>query len=150
MKVIELDNRSENVNRKKLAQIVFSDKNNDKLETLNRITHKYVLKRTHELIERYSKQSKVAVVVDAPLLFEADFDKFCDFSIAVIASKETRITRIIERDGLAYNDAVMRVNAQNCDEFYSSRATYTVTNNEDAANLECQLYSILDKENLIL
>lgn len=134
------------INRKKLADIVFSDES--RLQTLNKITHKYVLEKTHELIAEYKQQSKAAVVVDAPLLFEASFDEFCDFTIAVVANKTTRISRIIERDMLTYDAAVKRIEAQNSDEFYVSKATYTITNNKDADNLECQLQSVLNKEEI--
>ena len=137
------------ISRKKLADIVFSDKSHQKLEKLNHITHKFVLEKTMGLISKYQERLKNAVVVDAPLLFEANFNKFCDFTIAVIANKETRINRIMERDGLSYNDTFKRVNAQNPDEFYISRADYTVTNNKDTNNLDSQLQSILNKEKII-
>ena len=145
----EIFDENTGIDRKKLADIVFSDISHKKLDTLNRITHKYVLEKTHELIALYKKQEKIAVVIDAPLLFEAEFDKFCDFTIAVIADEKTRMARIMKRDSLIYKAAKQRINSQNPDEFYTSRANYTVVNNTDTYSLEDQLNTIFIKEKLI-
>lgn len=138
------------IKRKILAEIVFSDQSGEKLQLLNSITHKYVLKKTKELVEDYRKQKKSAVVVDAPLLFEANFDKFCDFSIAVISDCSTRVKRIMERDSITEEAALMRIRSQKCDDFYTSRADYTVINDKDCASLEKQLKNIFINENLTM
>lgn len=137
------------VNRKKLAEIVFSDSSHKKLEKLNHITHKYVLEQTYKMISEYIKQDKVAVVIDAPLLFEAEFDRFCDFTVAVISDEKTRLERIMARDSLPRKAALMRIKSQNSDEFYTSRASYIVVNNTDNLNLDNQLKKILTKEKII-
>lgn len=143
-------NESNGINRKKLADIVFSDENNGKLELLNKITHKYVLAKTMEVIEKCKAENATAAVVDAPLLFEAGFDRFCDFCIAVISKEELRVKRIMERDSINQEAALMRVHSQKSDNFYISRADYTVTNDTDTASLEEQLKNIFIKENLIV
>jgi len=143
-------NGNNGISRKKLADIVFCDNSHHKLDILNQITHKYVLEKTREIILEYQKQNKIAVVIDAPLLFEAKFDKFCDLTIAVISDKQTRVERIMARDSLTHEAALMRINSQNNDEFYTSQAQYTVINNTDTLNLENQLKNILTKEKIIL
>lgn len=140
---------NQRVDRKKLAKIVFSDESRKKLELLNKITHKYVLKKTKELVAEAEKSQKAAVVIDAPLLFEAEFDKHCDFTVAVISDVETRVKRIMTRDSLTRDAALMRVRSQNPDEYYTSRASYTVTNNSDCEALDQQLDAILTKEKII-
>ena len=135
--------------RKKLAEIVFADNNTEKLNLLNEITHKYVLEVTKSMIANYEANNKLAVVVDAPLLFESKFDSFCDFSIAVISDAKTRLDRIIKRDCITEEAALMRINAQKKDEYYTSRARYTVYNNNDCESLNNQLVEILKKEKLI-
>lgn len=137
------------INRKILGEIVFTDKSGKKLDLLNRITHKYVLVETKRMLDKYKNDGKIAVVVDAPLLFEADFDKFCNFSIAVISDKSTRVERIMERDAITKDVALMRIQSQKKDEFYTSRANYTVSNNTDVFSLNRQLESILKKEKII-
>ena len=135
------------VNRKELANIVFSDETRQKLGRLNQITHKYVLKRTHELIKK--NEGKRAVVIDAPLLFEADFDKFCNFTIAIICDSKTRLERIMKRDSISEEAALMRIGSQPTDEFYTSKATYSVCNEGQRECLEQKLNDILKKENII-
>ena len=61
------------VDRKKLALIVFSDK--QALSELNSITHRFVMREiNNRLVELQSSDIKYAVI-DAPLLFEASADK---------------------------------------------------------------------------
>lgn len=136
------------VNRKILANIVFSDESHRKLELLNQITHKYVLDKTMSMISEYKEAGKPAAVIDAPLLFESEIDKVCDFTVTVISDEDVRIERIMSRDSITREAATMRVHAQNSDVFYTSRATYTVTNNSDIKALELQLKAILTNEKL--
>lgn len=137
------------INRKELGNIVFSDKSHKKLDLLNHITHKYVLEKTQELVSEYKNENRLAVVIDAPLLFESNFDKYCDFSVAVISSEVIRIERIMARDAITKEAALMRIRSQNSDEFYTSRAKYVIVNNSDADALDTQLEEILTKENII-
>lgn len=145
----EILDQSGTVNRKKLADIVFSDESKSKLECLNKITHKFVLEKTKRLIESYEQDNKKAVVVDAPLLFEANFDKFCDFSIAVICDTSIRLKRIMTRDSITEEAALMRINSQNPDDFYTTRAKYTVCNDCDKAALDRRLEGILRLEKIL-
>ena len=137
------------VDRKILAKIVFSDESHQKLNILNNITHKYVLEQTKRLIFEAEKDGKIAVVIDAPLLFESEFDKHCDFSIAVISDEETRLARIMARDSLSKDAALMRIRSQNKNDYYVSRAKYTVTNNTEGSELDSQLERILTVEKII-
>ena len=78
-----------NIDRKKLANIVFSD--NEKRELLNQNTYKYVV----DEIKKQVKQSKnKTVIIDAPLLIESNLNKICDIVISVIADYEIKIERI--------------------------------------------------------
>ena len=135
-----------NLNRAALATIVFSDP--QKLKQLNTITHKYILARTDVLLSTYREKGHPAAIVDAPALFESGYNVNCDFVITVLADKELRLKRIIKRDGISAQAAEKRLNAQKPDEFYSSRAKYTVVNNGDDTTLNQELLSILTKEGL--
>ena len=135
------------LDRAALATIVFSDP--QKLNSLNKITHKYILEQTDALLDTYRHQGHPAAIVDAPALFESGYDQNCDFVIAVLADKELRIQRIILRDSLSPQAAQKRINAQKSDEFYSSNAKYTLVNNGDDTVLKQELLSILKKEGII-
>lgn len=136
------------VDRKALAKIVFSDKSGEATKHLNAITHKYVIEETNRLLDGYRKHEKIAAVIDAPLLIEANMHKGCDFSVSVLANKELRLTRIMERDGLDEQAARMRLDAQKEDEFYSLNTKYTVVNNGDLSALREALIRILRTEGI--
>ena len=94
------------LNRRRLGEIVFSDK--EKLSLLNAITHKYIRAKTEELIE----QADGLIVLDAPLLYEAGEERLCDKVIFVDAPERMRIERICRRDGLSEEEARRRVEAR--------------------------------------
>lgn len=125
------------VDRKKLAAIVFGDeKNKELLNTLNKITHKYVLIECRKLIEMYEGEGKKAVTIDAPTLFESGFDKECDIILVVTAPEAVRLGRIEERDSLGHEKAQQRINAQPTDDFYTQKADFVIVNDSDKGRLK--------------
>lgn len=136
------------INRSQLSSIVFEEKSGSAVKTLNQITHKYVSIETLSLIEQYRAQKIPTVVIDAPLLFEANFDRFCDFCIAVLAQKEIRLRRITERDHITKEKAMARIKAQPEDAFYLNKAKHTVYNNNGLQTLFHELHLILISENV--
>lgn len=119
------------LDRRALAKIVFNDER--ELHKLNTITHKYVI---DEINKRIDKSKKEIFVIDAIALFESGLADICDVTICVIADRDTRIKRIMERDGLTLQEAEERINAQKSDDFYKENADYVIYNNDDGSNLE--------------
>ena len=144
----EIQNADQTIHRKKLASLVFSDKSGKAAKDLNAIAHKYVREKALALLEDFRAAKKEAVVVDAPLLFEAHFDAFCDFTIAVLADRELRTSRIMKRDTLSKEKAGERILAQPQDDFYMANAKYIQYNNGDKNDLFASLTNILTKENV--
>lgn len=130
------------LNRPMLSSIVFSDPTREKQTRLNHITHKYVLDRTREMLSEYRDAGLAAALVDAPLLYESGFDAECDAVIAVLAPREIRKERIIFRDDLSEERATARLNMQKSDEYYTSRAQYTVVNDGDLEKLSKQVADV--------
>lgn len=86
-------NKGGDVDRKKLAAVVFSD--GAKLRKLNSIIHPVVIK---DIKRRLSRESKNAVVVvDAPLLIEAGLHKMADMVVVVKASRAKQIARCMKK-----------------------------------------------------
>ena len=128
---------SGNLNRAALASVVFSSDGDQKLEELNRITHAFVIPKMLEELQKFEKSGVDAVICDVPLLFESDFDKKCDFTVAVLADANERVKRIVARDNISETAAKNRVSAQKNDEFYTSRADIVIKNEEKGlASLE--------------
>ncbi len=125
-----------------LGSIVFAP-NADKLRArLNEITHAFVLAEVRKAIKG---TDKACAVIDAPLLFEANFEKECDFTVALLASPELRLGRLTQRDNRTAEALKARMNAAPKDDFYSSRATCTVINDGDTDKLRAAANDIFNK-----
>ena len=130
-------NRQGELNRKKLASIIFEDEK--KREELNKLTFIYVV---DEIKRQINNLKKDIIVVNAPLLFESNLDQICDFVIAIIADRDMQIERIVKRDGLSKEEAEKRLNMQNTNEFFEENADYIIYNKESLKDIEKQLKKI--------
>lgn len=96
-----------NIDKKVLAEIVFSDKN--KREELDSIAHPMIMKK---LLEKISQIDNGIVFVEVPLLFECGYTNMFDGVIVVQRSSEERIQSVMKRDGLDEGSVLARMNAQ--------------------------------------
>lgn len=133
---------NEEIDRKALGQIVFSDK--EQLKKLEEITHPFVVKDILKEIEIQQGKGK-AVVVDAPTLFESGADKLCDQTLVVTASYTTRLRRILNRDKITIERARARILNQKNEKYYSDRADFVVYNDGEFDKAKTQLDNILEK-----
>lgn len=125
-----------------LGAIVFAQGAVDRRKKLNEISHAFVLSEVRKAIKSTEKS---CAIIDAPLLFEADFDKECDFTVALLAPAEARLARLCERDQRSVEALRARMAAAPDDSFYSSRADFTVVNDGDAAKLRQAVNEIIGK-----
>ena len=132
------------VDRKALSTIVFHDEK--KLALLNETVLGIVLRDIRHRLEELRTQGVTEVVVDAPTLIESGFHHECDTVVVVLSEKETRIARIMARDGLSRERAEERVNAQKPDEFYRSAADAVLCNDGDRESLFESFEALLNKE----
>lgn len=125
------------LDRKALAKRVFvSDEREKNTALLNSITHKYILDEADKWLESEAHRGAPAAVVDAPVLFESGYNKKCDYIIGVLASKETRLARVMARDGIDRELALKRISAQQSDDFYLENCSAVFYNDTDANALE--------------
>ncbi|MFR4973495.1 MAG: dephospho-CoA kinase [Butyricicoccus pullicaecorum] len=85
------------------------------------------------------------ILYDAPTLFQTGFDRSCDAVIGVVASRETRIQRIMQRDGLSETAAAARIDAQPDEAFYREKCDFVLENNGSLEDLKLQVESLCDK-----
>lgn len=123
------------IDKKKLGEIVFSD--SKKLKILNSIVHPAVINRCEKLAE-------IPSLFDAPQLFEAQAQKKCYKTIAVIADRDIRIARIIRRDKISRADAQKRIDAQLSEKYYVENADFVICNNGEE-NIETQINNISEE-----
>lgn len=138
------------LNRPALASLVFEAEDaKQNLLALNKITHKYVWGEVSALLVKYREEKRSAAVIDAPALFSSQiFVSACDFIISVIADKQSRVERIVERDGIGEDSALARINAQPSDEFFISNSEYYIDNSGDPEEMKKILLGILDQEGI--
>ncbi len=130
-----------NILRKKLGSIVFTNK--EKLDFLNRCTHKYITQEIDKQIaERKKKQRDTCIVLDAPLLLEAKLENRCNEIWVVFAEEEVRARRIMERDNITYQEAKNRIGCQKNWDFYRQKANLILDNSKDLQHLKRQLEAI--------
>ncbi|MDP4108474.1 MAG: dephospho-CoA kinase [Bacillota bacterium] len=131
------------VDRKKLASIVFNDK--EALSDLNGIAHRYVLREINKSLASLSGSGVSCAVIDAPLLFESAADKLCDVTVGIIALKPDMVNRIALRDGISGEDIRMRLNVQPDDEFYIRNCNHIVENHGSLTELSATATGLFQK-----
>lgn len=133
-------NKDNTLNRTKLGNIVFNDK--DKLSLLNKITHPKI----HDAISQTVKEniSKYKIIfIDAALLYENkredDFDKI----IVVAAALENRIKWLEERDNISKEGIERKMNCQIPLEDKIEKADVVINNNSTVSDLEKKTEELL-------
>ncbi len=116
--------KNDSLDRKTLANIVFT--NREKLLLLNSITHKHIRASINEILENLTPDS--TVILDAPTLFESGIDGICDHIVGIIASDEACIERIITRDGIPREKAVLRLSNQLSNDFIIEHSDTVIYN----------------------
>jgi len=86
-----------------------------------------------------------AVIVDAPLLFEAGVDSECDSVVFVQTPKRIRAQRVLEGRGWDESELDRREKAQLSLEHKRERADHIVTNGGSQDELPPQVARILDE-----
>ena len=130
------------LNRKLLAQRAFSSRENTNI--LNGITHPAIISKVKEYIDMYSKESGM-IIFDAPQLFESGGNEMCDKIIAVIAPADVRVQRIISRDGISEQEALLRIHAQHDENFYISKSDYIIDGSQTLESVQKQFEEIMKK-----
>lgn len=113
-----------NLLRKTLAERAFCNKENQLL--LNSLMHPEIIRIAEERCIEALENGAAAVIIDAPLLFECGADKICDTVISVIAPKEIRRERIMNRDSINGEMADKRMSVQHEDSFYTEKSDFVV------------------------
>ncbi|NCO28813.1 MAG: dephospho-CoA kinase [Caldiserica bacterium] len=135
---------NEKINRKKLGSIVFSDK--QALIDLNSIMIPLMTEKLKRTIDENRKKETKVLVVDAAILFEANWDKFVDYVWVVYVPRETQINRLIKREKITQEEAIMRVDSQESIDEKIEKADVVIDNSK---NLEAVKLKILELWNVI-
>ena len=142
-----IKNQDGSLNRKALANIVFND--DEKLITLNNLTHPKIKQKILSKVEEYKNQGEKIVVIDAALLIEDDYLPYIDKLILITCRKDIQINRIMARDNCTKEEAISRINSQMSQEDKAKFADCIIDNSNSFEELEkkvLELISVLQGE----
>ena len=132
-----LDENNE-IDRKKLGNIIFNDKTSK--EKLNQILHPLIKMIVKDEID---KVEDGLVFLDCPLLFETDFHELCDLKIVVYVNMDMQISRLMERDGITFPEALKKIYAQMSLDEKLALADYVLDNCHSLGDLDWQIKQLL-------
>lgn len=119
--------------------------NTDDRNALEAIVHPAVFERRAALVRAASDAGAPLIVVDMPLLYEADDPRHYDAVILVDAPRAERRRRLIEDRGLDADDADRLIDMQLPAESKRARADHVIDNDGTLAELEQRTVGVLDR-----
>lgn len=133
-------NPDRTLNRRLTAQIAFKTPENR--DRLNRITHPRILQI---MLDWADNTDADIVIFDAPQLFEAGADRYCDHIVAVLADRDHRMARLTLRDGLSEDEIALRMNAQYDEAFFRNHADSVIENNGTIDELRRKVRTVYER-----
>ena len=121
--------KDKTIDRKAVSDVVFG--NEEKLKKLNGIIHPAVRQSILEEIQLQKEKKTAIVVVEAALLLEEHYEKFCDKVWYVHTDREIRISRLMENRGYSREKSESIISSQAPDEYFAKHAVYIIRNNGD-------------------
>jgi dephospho-CoA kinase len=132
------------IDRERLGDIIFND--GDKKKRLDAIVHPRVFERSAERIAEIATQEPDAVVIlDIPLLLEADMDRDLAEVIVVYVPEALQLRRLMDRDDIDQKAAMARIRSQMPIEEKRKRATCVIDNSGSRAECRRQALKALDR-----
>lgn len=131
----------EGLDRRKLAGIVFNDKK--ALNEYTSLIYPYITYEVFDLIKRFKANEEKFILLDAPTLFESGLDSICNCIVSVTAPLETKIERLLKRDGIPYEMVYSRLSAQNSESFFAQRSDYLISNDSSADDLNEKVKNVI-------
>jgi dephospho-CoA kinase len=122
------------MDRSYVASRVFSNKSIRK--KINTLIHPKVDAELDRRFLELERRGTSHAIVEAALIYEAGLDKKLDAVVVVEADKETRIGRVVQRDGSTREAVLDRMKAQLDTKQKIRKADYVVYNNGSTAELE--------------
>ena len=121
------------IDRKALGQIVFSDSN--RMSELTGIVWPLIRESVKEQLNRNREQGAAVTVVEAAVLFEAQWESMFDEVWVVTTPREAVESRLTERDGISAAEIEARISAQMMEEERVQRGDVIINNDGDLKHL---------------
>ena len=129
------------VDRVAVAKLVFDDP--VELARLERLLYPRIARRREELMDSCrAKPEVLAIVIDAPKLYEAGVDKLCDAVIFVEAERSIRVSRLAKTRGWTEAELTRRENLQESLDRKRANADYIVVNHSGLSDLRLRVEQV--------
>ncbi len=126
-----------------LAKEAFSNSTNHKI--LNGILWPEVYILINNAFEYAKKNNYKLFIVDAALIFEANFSSFFDKNILIITKKDKRIKRAIKRSNISLESIQNRMRLQMSDNKKKKLSDITIRNDDDIKSLYKKIDNLYEK-----
>ena len=127
------------IDRKKLGDLVFS--NPDLKKKLEALTHPKIKSEILNLFNKHKNDKFIFVSV--PLLYEAGFDDIFDKVLVIKVEDNIQLERLMKRNNLTKDEALIRINSQMPQSEKENRADYIISNNSTLENLESEIKNFI-------
>jgi len=128
------------IDRKKLGEIVFKDP--EALKRLNGIMHPGMHRVAEKRIEKLKREGAEVIVLEAPLLVEANWLDLVDEVWVAKASEANALKRCAERSGLSEAQARSRMASQLSPEEKAKYADVVIDTNVSLAEVEAKVKAL--------
>ncbi len=127
--------------KKYLRNIVFSDK--EKLKKLEDIIYPILNAKIKKIINKKAKDNYVAFL-DIALLFEKNWDKYCDVIILADVDYNTQKQRVMKRDNISAEDFEKINNVQMNNSYKKYLSDIVINTNKPFNILRVQLINVIN------
>lgn len=114
------------IDRNKIRSILFNDK--EKLNKVSTLIGPYVIEHFNEFVKVQEALGYEMVMLESAIIFETGYYKNFDLIITVVADKDTRIKRVMERDNLTLELVEAKMNNQFSDDYKVENSHYVIVN----------------------
>ena len=128
---------------KKLAEVAFKNQKNQKI--LNGLIWPEISLLIQHSLRLAEKEQFKYFVVDAALLFEANFNHFFDYIILVTAHEKIRLDRALNRKTIDLSQIKKRMMLQLTDDEKINTSDFVIYNNKDKSNLKKEFQKVFKK-----
>ncbi|MBR5914632.1 MAG: dephospho-CoA kinase [Selenomonadaceae bacterium] len=131
------------LNRKLVAEIIFN--NESERLWINSVAHPILLNRTRDFLVDCAENGVKLVVLEIPLLFEAGWEFLVDEVWAVYVNISKQRWRLMRRDGLNWEQASNKINAQMSAKEIADRADVVINNHRPGSQVRKQVVPLIQK-----
>lgn len=123
--------------RKEFGEYIFSHEK-EKIKYEEFIMPK-IFKKIDDEFSFYEKNGEKICILDAPLLIEKNLHERMDYVILIWANKEVQLQRLMKRDNISKESAMLRINAQMDIDIKRKFADFIIDNSKGREYLKEQI-----------